>query len=395
MKILVVMADYPFPPKVGSAIVAYNTIKHLSKKYEIDLICLKPQQENINSSEFANHVELITQKTYSKFTRNLFFVSNVLSINAFWSNYVKVRVEKKIKSKDYVAIILFEINALQYCPPMCYDKVIANIEDPLSIKFERMLKLSVWTIFQKTKLTFLSKLAESYEKNVLPKLAKVLLLSKADVEDMQRDGIHKNISYMSYGVDISESKATLDFEERRKTIVFSGNMYHPPNVDGVLFFLSDIYPTILSSNPNVVFWIVGSNPDKRIYKSAAKFKEKVLITGSVESVTDYIQNATVSICPVRLKIGVQTKILEAMSVGTPVVTTSAGNSGICGVSGTHLWVEDEPSKFAKRILDLLDGNGWKSISNQGLNLAKSRFSWEKSVSQLDEQIKLLQLSIHK
>ncbi len=393
MKILVVMAQYPFPPRVGSGIVAYNSMKYLSKKYTIDLICLKPQKKDISSSEFAKNVELVSQKAHSKFTRNLFFVANILSINSFWSNYMKVRVGKKIQTGNYDAILLFEINALQYCPPTSYSKLIVNIEDPLSIKFERMLKLSVWTIWQKIKLTLLSKLAKSYEKNVLPKLSKVLLLSVADAKDMQKDGSHENIGCMPYGIEIPQSKTTLGLDSRVKAIVFSGNMYHPPNIDGVLFFLSEIYPSILSSNPNIVFWIVGSSPDKRIYKSAAKFKEKVLITGKVESITEYIRQASVSICPVRLKIGVQTKILEAMSMGTPVVSTSAGNSGICGVSGTHLWVEDEPSKFAKRVLDLLDGNGWETLSTQGLNLVRDKFSWENSVVQLEKHMKSLESSI--
>lgn len=388
------MADYPFPPKVGSGIVAYNSMKYLSNKYEIDLICLKPHKNNFDTPDFPINIELVDQKPYYKFTRNLFFIANVLSINSFWSNFMKFRVEKKCNSSNYQAIILFEINSLQYCPSAFYQKVIANIEDPLSIKFKRMVKLSVWSVLQKAKLWILSKLACSYEKRVLPKLSKVLLLSQADVNDMKKDGVHKNLIYMPYGVETSESRSNLSFQERQKAIVFSGNMYHPPNVDGVLHFLSDIYPIILNSCPDVVFWIVGSNPDKKIFKSAEKYKDRVLITGRVDSVKDYIQKATVSICPIRLKIGVQTKILEAMSIGTPVVSTSAGNSGICGVSGRDLWVEDEPDKFANRVIDLLNGNGWNFIAENGINLTETKFTWEKSASQLNEEIKSLTLNIN-
>jgi len=391
LKILVVMSQYPFPPLIGSEIVAYNSIKHLSKKNTVELICLKPRNADINLPEFATNVELVDQKVYTKLTRNLFLIANIFSINSFWSNYMKVRVEKKIQSGDYDAIVLFEIDALQYCPPTCYSKLTINIEDPLSIKFKRMLKLSVWTLRQKFKLTLLSKLAESYEKKVLPNVSKVLLLSLADASDMKKNGAYKNIGFMPYGIELQQLKPNFGLEKREKAIVFSGNMYHPPNVDGVLFFLREIYPSIISVNPNVVFWIVGSNPDKRIYKSAAKFKENVLITGKVESVAEYIKKAAVSICPIRLKIGVQTKVLEAMSMGTPVVSTSAGNSGVGGVSGIHLWIEDEPSIFANRVLDLLEGNDWENFSSQGLSLARDKFSWETSVAKLEDYIQTSKL----
>jgi polysaccharide biosynthesis protein PslH len=381
------MAEYPFPPQVGSSIVAYNTIKQLSKDCIVDLICLKPNQIDIKKAEFIENQVLVPQKKFARFTRNLFLIANLFSFNPFWSNHMRKKVGEIIDSGNYSIILLFEINALQYCPPSCYEKLVINIEDPLSIKFERMQALSVWSVCQKLKLRLLSKLAESYEKNFLPQLAKVFLLSLSDVNDMRENIIHKNIYHMPYGVNFEGSKPILNFEERERVIICSGNMYHPPNVDGLLYFLNEVFPLILSSCPSAMLWVVGSNPDNRIYESATRFGENVLITGKVKNITEYIERATVSICPIKLKIGVQTKILEAISLGTPVVTTSAGNSGIGGISGTHLWVEDEPHQFAKRVLELLNGIGWDILSREGLKLARDCFSWENSTSQLKKHIK--------
>jgi glycosyltransferase involved in cell wall biosynthesis len=88
---------------------------------------------------------------------------------------------------------------------------------------------------------------------------------------------------------------------------------------------------------------------------AGSLGEHVVITGKVDDVSEYLRQAVVSICPVRLKVGVQTKILEALTFGTPVVTTSAGNSGIAGRSGEEMWVEDDPRNFAFRVVSLLRG----------------------------------------
>ena len=69
-------------------------------------------------------------------------------------------------------------------------------------------------------------------------------------------------------------------------------------------------------------------------------------------------------------------MLEALSLGTPVVTTSAGNSGIGGESGVHLWMEDKPHKFALRVVSLLiNGYDWKELSNEGKKLVSERFTW--------------------
>ena len=129
--------------------------------------------------------------------------------------------------------------------------------------------------------------------------------------------------------------------------------------------------------------IVGANPDYRIREAAQKFSKQVVITGKVDNLLSYIKRATVSICPVRLEVGVQTKVLEALSCGTPVVTTVAGNSGVNGMSGFQLWSEDNPQKFAERVAELLDGIEWLKLSQEGRKLVINNFSWDNSGRQLE------------
>ena len=294
-----------------------------------------------------------------------------------------------IEGGNIDAILLFEMSAIQYCPPSCYKQLIASIEDPESIKLGRMMKLPVWSLWQKAKLFVLAGLAAHYEKKILPRIAKVLLLSEADRQDMREQGGYENLACVTYGVDQEHQGASLGYEQRERVIIFSGNMYHPPNVDGALFLLTDIFPLILQVYPSAILWIVGADPDVRICEAAAKFGEQVVITGRVEDVAHYILRATVSVCPVRLRIGVQTKVLEALSLGTPVVTTSAGNTGVGGVSGRQLWVEDEPNQFAGKVVALLQGCGWSELSQGGQRFVAERFTWERSARQLRQYLESL------
>jgi glycosyltransferase involved in cell wall biosynthesis len=393
MKLLVVMTHYPYPPWTGSSVVAYNSMKHLSKQHLIDLICLQPRDGVAGPAEFVEHIQLVLQRKASKIAiciRYLRMLTGIpTSISLYASRQMKEKVNDALQRVKYDAILLFEMSAIQYCPSYSYSKIMVNIEDPQSIRLHRMAELPIWSAYQRAKLFVLAKFTECYERRLLTRMAKVLLLSASDIRDMHKHGRYKNLSCMPYGVEIRNSAEIAGYDERERSIVFSGNMFHPPNVDGGLFLLKDIFPLILREYPAAILWIVGADPDKRIYKEAEKFGKQVVITGRVSDVATYIKRATVSICPVRLKIGVQTKILEALSWGTPVVTTSAGNSGIEGVAGTHLWVENEPHQIAKRVVDLLQGRGWMKLSEEGRKLVSERFSWENSVTQLERHIETL------
>jgi glycosyltransferase involved in cell wall biosynthesis len=304
---------------------------------------------------------------------------------------MRKRVTELMERDKFDAILLYELAAVQYCPPAYYKKLVVNIEDPPSIKARRTKGLPVCSLWKKIKLSVHARLTEHYEKGILPKVAKVVVLSEEDAKDMRKEGKYDNIGSVSYGINKQPTEKIVSFEERTEgMIIFSGNMFHPPNVDGALFFLRHIFPLVLQEYPAAILWIVGAEPDKRIRDAAACFGEHVVITGMVKDISEYLRRAKVSICPVRLKIGVQTKILEALSWSTPVVTTTAGNSGIGGCSGSELWVEDEPNIFAGRVVALLRGEGWHQLSEKGRKLVEERFSWERSAMELEQHLVSIQ-----
>jgi len=366
-------------------------MKHLSKSHSLTFVCLKPEKEFFHSAEFIDQVEFVCHRKVSQFVMWLRYLCYMLagvpsSVSAYTSRAMRRKVKMLIEGGKNDAILLFEMSAMQYCPPSCYQKLIVNIEDPESIKLNRMARLSVWSLWQTLKLLVLAGLAAHYEKQMLPQAAKVLLLSEADERDMRDLRHHKNLACVTYGVEQRGQEERLGYEQRERAIVFSGNMFHPPNVDGALSLLTDIFPLILQAYPSAILWVVGANPDERICDVAAKFGERVVITGTVGDVAHYIRRATVSVCPVRLRIGVQTKVLEALSVGTPVVTTSAGNSGVGAVSGRQLWVEDEPGRFAGKVVALLQGREWSELSQEGQRFVAERFTWERSARQLEQHL---------
>lgn len=396
MRLLVVMADCPFPLRAGSAIICLNNIRELSGRHIISLVCRSKDcvEGKLALAGFASEIVCVNTKQVSSVKKIFFYAFSLIlgipvAVIMNRSPAMRRQVKAMTESGNFDAILLYDLSAIQYCPPSTYNKIVINIEDPQSIRLERMRKLSIWSLREKIKLFLHEKMFRRYERNVLPKMAKVLLLSESDVLDLRSKEGYGNVGYAPYGVGQNAQGEILTLEARTSgMIVFSGNMFHPPNVDGILFFLEKIYSFVLLGYPLATLWIVGATPDIRIHRAAAKFRSRVVITGKVEDISEYLRRAVVSICPVRLKIGVQTKILEALSWGTPVVTTSEGNSGIGGISGRELWVEDEPNDFANRVVALLHGDDWKRFSEGGRIIAE-HFSWERSAAVVEKHLEYI------
>jgi polysaccharide biosynthesis protein PslH len=396
MRLLFVMASYLSSRRTGSGIIAYNNLKELSKHHSIYFITTGVIDELNELSNHIEQLEVVARRNYTDFIkllRKIYYLllgyPDFLSVHK--SREMERRVKEVIERNNFDAILLYEIHAIQYCPVYIYNKLIVNVEDPYSIKLSRMVRLPIWSFWQKVKLFVYARLAKQYEQRVFPKMGKVLVLSKTDMQDMQEEAGYNNIGCVSYGVAKRSKEKIIDYEGRTEgMIIFSGNMFHPPNVDGAVFFLQYVFLKILQDYSTAILWIVGAEPDIRIRDAAVCLGRHVVITGRVNDMAEYLQLAKVSICPVRLKIGVQTKILESLAWGTPVVTTNAGNSGIGGYSGRELWVEDDPNIFANRVVALLRGEGWDRLSQAGREFVEEHFSWERSGKELEQHIVRMQ-----
>ncbi|MDR2875875.1 MAG: glycosyltransferase family 4 protein [Methylobacillus sp.] len=382
----------PLTMRYGSVLVARHSLERLAGLFEIDLVCPNGKLE---CGEALTSLRSMTQVPIRKAGRLRYCWLVFLRIVGIdfpltgQANAPMMRraVRKKLALWNYSAILLFDVASSQYVPTAYWKKSIVHLEDPPSIRLQRLAQLPNISVRQKLTAVYLSIRMRAFENKLLPHVNRSLLLSHADMDDLQKQFPNAVFACVPYAVEVAPDNEVLSSEQRIFPMVYSGNMFHPANVDGALFLINDIFPLIQRKHPEVRLWIVGASPDARIRQAAAKYGEAIVVTGEVESVAYYVQRACVSICPVRLKIGVQTKVLEALMHGTPVVTTSMGNSGVGGMSGQHLWVEDEPMAFAKRVCDLLDGKDWSEMSVAGKKFVEDGFTWEKSVSELAKQVR--------
>ena len=157
-----------------------------------------------------------------------------------------------------------------------------------------------------------------------------------------------------------------------------------PNIDAVLFFYEKIFPLVKKRRPAAKFIIGGMNPVPRV--NALRSKD-VFVTGFVPDMREYLGRAAVCVVPLRIAKGVQNKVLEAMAMGVPVVSTTSANEGIHALDQRDLVIADEPQYFAEQILDILESHDRATdLARNARSFVEQHFSWEENLHQIDRAI---------
>lgn len=161
----------------------------------------------------------------------------------------------------------------------------------------------------------------------------------------------------------------------QKRIIFVGIMSDGPNAEGAEWFAKQVMPTILSAYPKAKFYIVGKNPGERV-KSLVN--NNVVVTGVVDSVDEYYENADLVVIPLFHGGGVKVKLLEAMSFARPIVSTSSGVQGTAFEANKHLFVADDPNIFAEHCIKVLAGGDQiEKMVYAAYGFFSENYTWEK------------------
>lgn len=160
------------------------------------------------------------------------------------------------------------------------------------------------------------------------------------------------------------------------SVLFCGSLDYEPNIDGLRWFCSDIWPKVRSVFPGSEAIVVGRNPQPSLVDFLS-ICEGANLVGEVDDVRPFYENATVAIAPLRMGSGTRLKILEAMALGTPMVSTGLGAEGIRCINGVHIMLADDNEKFATAIIRLLRDYSFASqLSESAKCLVEQEYSWE-------------------
>ena len=391
MKLLFVAYSVPYPPLSGNSMILLNQIRELGMRHTVDLISFKGQKtsgEFGDLSRWCNHIELVQRPP--KWRRLLNVLTAIadpvpLRVSALRSTEMKSALDRSLADGGYDAVLFQTSMMAPFRPDWFRGLTIWNLEDPLVLKEQRMLPFCPWY----AKPLSWGKIARGarYERNQVSRFDCVTFVNEQDCSDYGGFVKDAPLDWVPSGIDTGTFCPDRNIPRRDGMIIMTGNMFHKPNVDAVEYFCSKVFPLICRRVQNATLWLVGDKPVKAVRKWGKN--PQIRVTGFVPDTSTYLRQAVVSVCPIRLRIGTQTKILEALACGTPVVTSSAGNHGIGGISGEHLYIADDPQQFAEDVIALLNRRRWDEFSENGRRFVIDNFTWRRSAGKLEQILERL------
>ncbi|MFM2136817.1 MAG: hypothetical protein RL021_2217 [Bacteroidota bacterium] len=167
-------------------------------------------------------------------------------------------------------------------------------------------------------------------------------------------------------------------------LLFNGNMNYPPNIESAVFLVKEVLPLVHKARPEVRLLISGADPSPEVRALAGP---AVTVTGWVDDVRESFARSRMLVAPMTLSIGLQNKLLEAMAMRLPCITTPLSNNALGARDGVEVLLAVTAEEFARQILRLLDDAEFSErIAANGLRLVQERFSWDGSVRILEAEL---------
>lgn len=202
---------------------------------------------------------------------------------------------------------------------------------------------------------------------------KIIVLSENDRDIIFKLSGIRNIEVIPLGINLKDYPLQ-EARERLYDIIFVGNLSHWPNVDAVLHFYNNILPLIKNKFRNISMLIAGADPPYSI-RRLAKLDQNILVTGYVRDLIECYNKCKIFISPVRYGGGMSYKILEAMALNMPIVSTSIGARGI--IFNSTIKIASTNEDFANAVIELLgDGKAGEFRMKEERSIIDEHYNWE-------------------
>lgn len=381
IKVLFITQLCPYPPSSGGAIKTYNILKYLGSRHEVSLLTfIRRESETLllsNLSEYCRRIDFCMIHR-SEWLNVLHAARSLLTNRSFviardWHPGMWAKVSAFLEDSPDV-IYVDHLQMAQYVPHPAPCPVLLDDHNVEWRIIERFASAGT-PLLQRLFASLEWRRLRSYELDACSKADRVLTVTPQDRDVLASNGVPVGKVFpLPVGVDTDQLKPIALSAKTSKVLTF-GTMSWPPNVDAVSYFGESIYPLVRREVPDAEFDVVGANPPPKI-ASLSRRDPSIKVTGYVEDIRAAAEGAAVFVVPLRIGSGMRVKILDAMALGLPIVTTSIGCEGISLVPGEHALVADTPREFAGAVVRLLrDYRERIRLGRAGRALAENVYAW--------------------
>ncbi len=377
MKILHLFPYLPTPPTFGGALRVYHILKHLAKHHDVTVagFCEHGDRQKFDEAfpELEGKMRFINRRR-STF-RRLLQVGSYFTTHSYWYNWAQSpKLERIVQNLADHGDFDFIIGEFATMGHFDIETDAIRILDAHNVEYDNFRRMSMLEGAPVRKLFYTREYNKTFAEEIqaFQRHDALFVTSSRDGNIIQQDVPELTQFVIPNGVDtdfFSSSGAT----QEPFTMVFTGAMGYLPNNDGMMYFLDKIFPLIKKRVPQAKVYIVGNNPPDKLLEHQS---DSVVVTGFVDDIRPYIDQASVYIVPLRMGSGTRLKVVEALSMQKPIVSTSIGSEGIEIEDGKHLLIRDDAASFAEAVVALFEDQQLRNtlISN-GHERVKQKYDW--------------------
>jgi sugar transferase (PEP-CTERM/EpsH1 system associated) len=390
MRILVITDYLPFPLITGDRIRVYNLIHRIAEQHEVSVagFLMTPDEADGVShlKKFCNRVETVNLPRRHRLARIHSLIRYILAGIPFDFEFLdsqdlKRKIQDMVSSMDYDIVQIEHSRMALYLDalsPNVHAKSLLVFHNIASSQYDSISNIAL-TPIKRARAWLHSRMLRRWEPLYAERFDRCITVSEEDRRLLMTANPRLQVDVVPNGVD-TKIYQPLALEETQPAVLFVGNMSYAPNSDGAIWFCNQILPYIRRVLPGIRAWIVGTEPPREVIKLQG---DGVHVTGRVEDVVPYYRRSTVSVVPLRAGGGSRLKVLEAMALGRPIVSTTIGCEGLKVVDNQHLLIADRPEQFSGCVFSLLqDTSLYKRITGNARRLVEEEYSWEILASHL-------------
>lgn len=382
--LFILLSRVPYPLEKGDKLRAFNQIRELSEKHDIILCTLNDKKPDPAAEAFlrpyVKHLYIFRIRKLAILFRLLlnFLSDRPFQVAYFYSRRIHKRMQEVIDrhQPDYFYCQL--IRTAEYLKFLPVNKTL-DYQDVFSRGLYR--RWQVAPIYKKILLRMEYRRVMRYEREVFELFDKKTIISYPDRELIPHPK-KREIAVIPNGVDFTYF-IPID-QEKIFDVIFTGNMAYPPNINGAVYLVRHVMPLVWKQFPGAVVVLAGATPSVSVRNLES---DRVLVTGWVDDMREYYSKSKVFIAPMQIGTGLQNKVLEAMAMRLPCITSTLANDALNAPDGEALLVGKSPSHFAELIISLLnDPERCKILAENGYQFVRKNYLWSGVCERLNEVI---------
>lgn len=384
MNIAFVSAIMPYPLHSGGQVRVYNVLKRLSKNHTITLYAFirnDAEKAYLQNLSFCTRVVPIYRGRAWQFS---YIARSVLGSLPFLYATYKNEVLRALLSDDISRFDLVHIE-----PGYVFPSIPADLSIPLVV-CEHNIEHTVYEGYTRQRVVNFARpffrqdveKMKRWQTRIWDRAHAVITVSDDDKAYIHSHSTQKKVTVVPNGVDTDYFRFTSKKKPNAKNLKFLyvGNFSWIQNTDAIEHILTDIWPPLLNKFPGATFTIIGRHFPEKLRGLSP---DSVRIIDQVEDIRSAYLDADALLAPVRIGGGTRYKVLEAMAIGLPVITSTLGASGLGVSDKKEVYVASSPEEVLRSVDGVLSEPIRKKLVLNARSLIESNYSWETIASLQD------------